>query len=129
MEPANAGSERRIYEAPALDFPVCLRVPSRPTEPCAHDQETDVPGLLKVWTGVWVFLGIDALPTVECYRPFLCTAEQHQARGSFGDLIRVSAHGHKSSFLDVSYLAQTRKPVRVILESPECVERATTADS
>jgi len=80
MEVANAGSERRIYEAPALDFPVCLRVPSQPAEPCAHDQETDVPGLLGVWRGVWVFLGIDALPTVECYPPLLCAAEQRHAR-------------------------------------------------
>jgi hypothetical protein len=29
----------------------------------------------------------------------------------------------------VSYLAQTRKSVPVILQSPECVERATTANS
>ena len=65
MEVANAGSERKIYEAPALDFPVCLRVPSRPTEPCAHDQETDVPGLFGVWTGIRVFVGTDALRRVE----------------------------------------------------------------
>jgi hypothetical protein len=92
MEVANAGSERRIYETLALDFPACLPVPSQPTEPCAHHQETDVPGLLGVWTGVWVFLGTDARPTVECYRPFLCTAEQHQARGSSGDLIARNSH-------------------------------------
>ena len=52
MEVASAGSERRIYETPASDFPVCLRVPSPPTEWCVHDQETDVPGLLEVWAGI-----------------------------------------------------------------------------
>jgi len=31
--------------------------------------------------------------------------------------------------LIVSYLAQTRKPAPAILDSPECVERATTANS
>jgi hypothetical protein len=51
-EVANAGGERRIYETPALDLPVCLRVTSWPTEPCVHDQETDVPGLLRVGTGI-----------------------------------------------------------------------------
>ena len=63
MEVVNAGSERKIYETTAMGFPVCLRVPS-PTQWGVHDPETDVPGLLGVWTGSRVFLGADAFPAV-----------------------------------------------------------------
>jgi hypothetical protein len=63
MEAAIAGSELRIYEAIALGFPVCLRLPS-PTEWGIYDPETDVSGLLGVWTGSRVFLGANAFPAV-----------------------------------------------------------------
>jgi hypothetical protein len=36
----------KIDETTPVDFPVCLRLSSQPTEPCVHDQETDIPGLL-----------------------------------------------------------------------------------
>ena len=68
MEIANAARERKICETPALDFQVCLRMPSPPAKRCVHDQEADVPGLLEVRGGIRVFMGVDALRTVECRR-------------------------------------------------------------
>ncbi len=65
MEVASAGIEQRIYETSASDFSVCLWMPSSQTEWCVHDQETDISGLLGVWTGTRLFLGTDALRTVE----------------------------------------------------------------
>jgi hypothetical protein len=58
---ASAGSERRIDETASLNVPICLRMPSRSTEPPIHDQEKDVPGLLGLWTRAGVFVGRDPL--------------------------------------------------------------------
>ena len=66
MGVASAGSERRTDETAALDAPVCLGMPSRPTEPPIHDREKDVPGLLGLWTRAGVrFVGRDALSKVK----------------------------------------------------------------
>ena len=65
MGVASAGSERRIDETASWDVPVCLRMPSRPTEPPIHDQEEDVPALLGWWTAAGAFVGRDALSKVK----------------------------------------------------------------
>jgi hypothetical protein len=51
MEVLNAG-ERRTHEIFALDFPLCLWVPPQADESSVHDQETDLPGLLQMWSGI-----------------------------------------------------------------------------
>src|SRR5208282_4157569 len=82
MGVASAGCERRIYESTSPDFPVFVRVPSPPAQWCVYDQETDLSGLLKLWTGIRLFMGADALHTVERWRrsPCAASAEPYQAR-------------------------------------------------
>jgi hypothetical protein len=61
MDVASVVSERMMYEAIALDDPVCLRVSSQATERCVHNQEADVSDLPRVRTGISIFVGTDAL--------------------------------------------------------------------
>jgi hypothetical protein len=43
-------------------------MPPPPAERRVHDQKTDVPSLLEVRGGIRVFMGVDALCTVQGYR-------------------------------------------------------------
>ena len=128
MEVASA-DERRTYETTALDLAVCVWVSSQSNESRVHHQETDLPGLLPMWARIRVFLGFDASSTVERCRQRLCAARSARDEPRPP---RFEPIGHRRVNPDsshVSYLAQTRKSAPVILYSPECVERATTANS
>src|ERR1700751_711089 len=60
---ASVVSEWTMYEATTLDASDCtvgFRVSSQPTEWTVHNQETDVSGLPRVWTGISIFVGTDA---------------------------------------------------------------------
>jgi hypothetical protein len=56
------------------------------------------------------------------------TAEPQQACRRVDSLIRPR-HLGRTNLVCVSYLAQTRKPARATIYSPECVDGAATADS
>ena len=123
MEVASA-VERRTYETAALDFAVGVRVSPQSNQSRVHHQETDLPRLLPMWARIRVFLGFDAFNTVECCRQRLCTT-----RSGPRDLSPLGASPRNPNSSHVSNLAQTRKATPVILYSPECVGRATTANS
>src|SRR5580692_2277898 len=110
-----SADERMTYETTAWDLSFGVRVPSRSEEWRVHYQETNLPRLLLMWARIRVFLGINAPITVECCRQRDLSPSRH------------GPHPPNSSL--VSNLAQTRRSTSVILYSPECVGRATTANS
>ena len=48
----STAGEHRTHEIFSSDFPICFRVPSQADESSVHDQETDVPGLFQMWSGI-----------------------------------------------------------------------------
>jgi predicted GH43/DUF377 family glycosyl hydrolase len=126
MEVASA-DERRTYETTALDFAVGVWVSPQSDQSRVHYQETDLPGLLPMWKGIRLFLGIDASSTVEFCRQPLGAMNAWNGPRSRDESMGSRRETFSSS--QVSNLAQTRKPAPVIIYSPECVGRATTANS
>src|SRR5579862_3724190 len=74
MEVATVG-EIRIDEYSALGSRFYLWVSSRSSQPCVHDPEANIPGLLFVRPGIRVFLGVDALHSAGSCRSCICAAE------------------------------------------------------
>jgi hypothetical protein len=114
--------EPKTCEAAALDVAIGLWLPSPANESCVHHQEADLSGLLQVWKGIWLFLGIDAPPAIECCRQHPCATRSH---GTSQNLCDLSPSGQRQNNRDssqVSYLAQTRMSTPVILYCAECVE-------
>src|ERR1035438_5137131 len=107
--------DRRTDEPSALDIPVRVRLSSPTHEPRVYNQRADIQGLLRLRRRILIAgrscvesgLAFPITPT--------CLSDSDQP------ISLNCSH--------VSYLAQTLHAAPVIVYSPECVERVTTASS